>query len=499
MAEDHGDGAAMPTRSLEKSRPKDERGSVISGNVQRAQSGADSVPGASLRGWLDHLQSHDRLAIVREGVALRFELAAIAKRLDGTKATFFPKPGGHPVSVVSGLVSDRGWIAEAMGVGEDRLLEKFQHDALHPLPWREVMSAPVQEHVHRTVDLTKLLPLVTHNALDHGPYITAGLAVTRNPRSGIQNVSIHRLQQSGPNRLGALLLQRTTLQFQQMVEQEGKDLPIAIVIGVDPLTLLASQAIMPTDCDELEIAGALRGAPLEVVKCLTNDIRVPAEAEIVLEGRILAKLREPEGPFGEFPQYYGPRGDRHVIEIDLVTHRTAPLYHAISGGGLEHLMLGAIPREATMLAHLRRSFPNVTDVRLSPGGVCRYHLYVQMKKRFEGEAKNVIMGAFAGHYDVKQVVVVDTDVNIHDSNEVEWAIATRSQADRDLVIVPRAQGSRLDPSSDNGVSAKLGIDATVPLDAPEFRYKRISIPGEESVDLKTAIAAHDNRGWRQYG
>jgi 2,5-furandicarboxylate decarboxylase 1 len=471
-------------------------------NVERLRP-ADTAAGAtapttSLRDWLDYLQQHDRLAIARDGVALRFELAAIAKRLDGKKATFFPKPGGHAISIVSGLVSDRGWIAEAMGVGEDQLLEKFQDAALNPLPWREVKSSPVQEHVHRNVDLEKLLPLPTHNELDYGPYITAGLAITRNPRTRIQNVSIHRLQLTGPNRLGALLLQRTTLYYQQMLEQEGKDLPIAIVVGVDPLTLLASQAIMPTDCDELEIAGALHGRSLDVVKCLTNDVRVPAEAEIVIEGRVLAKVREPEGPFGEFPQYYGERGDRHVIEVDAVTHRTAPLYHTISGGGLEHLTLGAIPREATMLAHLRRSFPNVTDVRLAPGGMCRFNLYVQMKKRFEGEAKNVILGAFAGHYDVKQVVVVDTDVNIHDATEVEWAVVTRAQADRDFVIVPNAQGSRLDPSSNNGVSAKLGIDATIPLDAPEFRFKRIRIPGEDTVDLAAVIAAHDNRGWRQY-
>ena len=435
---------------------------------------------------------------MRPGVALRFELAAIAKKLDGTKATFFPRPDGHAVNVVSGLVSDRGWIAEAMGVGEDRLLEKFQDAALNPVPWREVKSAPAQEHVHRNVDLAKLLPLPTHNELDHGPYITAGLAITRNPKTRIQNVAIHRLELTGPNRLGALLLQRTTLYYQQMLEQEGKDLPIAIVVGVDPLTLLASQAIMPYDCDELAIAGALQGRPLDVVKCLTSDIRVPAEAEIVIEGRVLANVREPEGPFGEFPQYYGERADRHVIEVDAVTHRTAPIFHTISGGGLEHLILGAIPREATMLAHLRRSFPNVTDVSLSRGGTCRYHLYVQMKKRFEGEAKNVIMGAFSAHYDIKQVVVVDTDVNIHDPTEVEWAVATRSQADRDLMIVSNAQCSRLDPSAHNGVGAKLGIDATIPLDAPEFRFKRIRIPGEDSVDLDAVVPAHDNRGWRQF-
>ncbi len=466
--------------------------------MPREAAGNATVPVTNLRDWLDHLARQDRLAVVRPGVALRFELAAIAKKLDGTKATFFPRPDGHAVNVVSGLVSDRGWIAEAMGVGEERLLEKFQDAALNPVPWREVKSAPAQDHVHRNVDLAKLLPLPTHNELDHGPYITAGLAITRNPKTRIQNVAIHRLELTGPNRLGALLLQRTTLYYQQMLEQEGKDLPIAIVVGVDPLTLLASQAIMPYDCDELGIAGALQGRPLDVVKCKTSDIRVPAEAEIVIEGRVLANVREPEGPFGEFPQYYGERADRHVIEVDAVTHRTAPIFHTISGGGLEHLILGAIPREATMLAHLRRSFPNVTDVSLSRGGTCRYHLYVQMKKRFEGEAKNVIMGAFSAHYDIKQVVVVDTDVNIHDPTEVEWAVATRTQADRDLMIVSNAQCSRLDPSAQNGVGAKLGIDATIPLDAPEFRFKRIRIPGEDSVDLDAVVPAHDNRGWRQF-
>jgi 2,5-furandicarboxylate decarboxylase 1 len=366
------------------------------------------------------------------------------------------------------------------------------------MPWREVASAPAQEQVHRNVDLQKLLPLPTHNELDYGPYISAGLLITRNPRNGIQNVSIHRLQLAGPDRLGALLLPRHTLAYQQMQEQEGKDLPVAIVIGVDPLTLLASQAIMPLDSDELEIASALHGRPLEVVKCVTNDVRVPAHAEIVIEGRLLSNVREPEGPFGEFPQYYGERADRHVIAIDAVTHRTNPIFHTIVGGGLEHLILGAIPREATLLAHLQRSFPGVTDVHLSRGGVCRYHLHVQLSKRSEGEAKNVIMGAFGGHYDIKQVVVVDTDVNIHDSTEVEWAIATRSQADRDLLIVSNAQGSKLDPSTRDGVGAKMGIDATKPLDAPEFKYKRIRVPGEDSVDLDAVLPAHDNRGWRQF-
>ncbi|MBM3607222.1 MAG: UbiD family decarboxylase, partial [Alphaproteobacteria bacterium] len=266
-------------------------------------------------------------------------------------------------------------------------------------------------------------------------------------------------------------------------------------IGIDPLTLLASQAILPIDHDELEIAGALHGKPVDVVRCTTNDVRVPAHAEIVIEGRLLARVREPEGPFGEFPQYYGPRADQHVIAIDAVTKRRQALFHTIVGGGIEHLLLGAIPREATILAQLRRSFPGVIDVHLALGGVCRYHLYVKFKKRSEGEAKNVILGAFAAHYDVKHVIVVDEDVDIHNPREVDWALATRFQADRDLVVVSGTQGSKLDPSTQDGVGAKMGMDATKPLDTPVLRYQRIHVPGEEDVQLDAIIDSQAARPW----
>ena len=278
-------------------------------------------PVRSLRDWLDHLAARDRLAVTRPEVGLRFELAAIAKRLDGRRATVFPRPGEHPIPVVSGLISDRGWMAEAMGVEPGEVIARFQEAALNPVPWRETKSAPVQEVVHRQVDLERLLPLPTHNEHDGGPYVTAGLMVTRNPRTGKQNVSIHRCQLNGPNRLGVLLLPRHAHMFFEMAEQSGRPLEAAIVVGVDPLTLLASQAIAPIDTDELEIAGALHRRPLAVVKCTRSELRVPAEAEIVIEGRFLPGVREPEGPFGEFPQYYGERAERHVMEIDAVTHR----------------------------------------------------------------------------------------------------------------------------------------------------------------------------------
>jgi 2,5-furandicarboxylate decarboxylase 1 len=453
-------------------------------------------PVHTLRDWLDHLAARERLAVIKPNVDLRFELAAFAKRLDGLRATLFPRPGGHPIPVVSGLTSNRGWMAEAMAVEPHELLARFQGAALNPLPWHEVANAPVQEVVHRKVDLLKQLPVPTHNEHDGGPYISAGLLIARNPKTGKQNVTIHRCQVTGPDRLGVLLLPRHTHTFFQMAEEAGHPLEVAIAIGVDPLTLLASQAIVPIDHDELEIAGALQGRPLPVVKCVTNEVRVPAEAEIVIEGRILPGVREPEGPFGEFPQYYGPRANREVMEVLAVTHRTDAIFHTIVGGGLDHQLLGAIPKEATLLTHLRRNFPNVLDVHLSPGGIMRFHLFVKLKKTQEGQAKNVIMGAFAGSFDLKHVIVVDEDVDIHNPTEVEWALATRFQADRDLLIVPNSQGSRLDPSNRDGVGAKMGIDATKPLDAGEMVFKRIRVPGEENIDVADVLARATTANWR---
>jgi len=451
-------------------------------------------PFTQLRDWLDHLAATNRLAVVKPGRNLRFEVAAIAKRLDGERATFFPNPG-HPVPVISGLVSSRRWMAEAFGVSEGQLLQRFQQAVLNPLPCNEVKGGPVQEVVHRDVDLERLLPLPIHNEHDSGPYVTAGLVISRNPKTGQQNVTIHRMQLNGPDKLGILMLPRHTLAYYRMAEETGTDLPVTIVIGVDPITLLCSQAIVPLDFDEMTIAGALHGRPLDVTRSITNEVRIPAHAEIALEGRILLSAREPEGPFGEFPQYYGERTNQHVIAIDAVTHRRNPLYHTILGGGLEHLMLGGIPREATLLTHLQRVFTSVKDVHLSPGGVCRYHLYVQIDKKSDGEGKNVLLAALGAHYDIKHAVVVDTDVDIHDPAQVEWAIATRFQGDRDLVIVTESQGSKLDPSAEAGVGAKVGFDATIPIGAPPMKFKRIKVPGEDAVDLDAVLQPAGTR-WR---
>jgi 2,5-furandicarboxylate decarboxylase 1 len=453
---------------------------MLASRAAAATAGHNAYP--DLRGWLRRLVATDRLVVARDGVSLTDELAAVAKTLELERAVLFPKPDQHAIPVVANLFADRSWIADSLDVATGELLSRFQNAVRSPLPWIEVTAAPVQDVIHRDIDLLRLLPIPNHNEHDSGPYITAALLISRNPKTGVQNVSIHRCQVSGPDRIGVLLLPRHTQHYFRMAEEAGEALEIALVIGVHPACILASQAIAALDEDEMEIAGALLGHPVEMVKCRTNQVRVPAHAEIVIEGRILPKVREPEGPFGEFPQYYGPRANREVIQVDAITHRHNPIFHTIVGGGIEHLLLGAIPREATLLDHLQRSFPSVRDVRLTRGGTCRYHLAVKIAKTSAGEPKNIIMGAFGGHYDIKQVVVVDMDVDIDNPIEIEWAVATRFQADRDLIVVSGAQGSKLDPSSADGISAKMGIDATEPME-----FKRIHVKGIESVDLSRLL------------
>src|SRR5450756_476595 len=245
-----------------------------------ATAGHNAYP--DLRGWLQRLVATDRLVVAREGVSLTDELAAVAKKLELERAVLFPRPGQHAIPVVANLFANRSWIADSLDVPTGELLSRFQNAVRSPLPWVEVTTAPVHDVIHRDIDLLRLLPIPKHNEHDSGPYITAALLIARNPKTGVQNVSIHRCQVSGPDRNGVLLLPRHTKHYFRMAEEAGEALEIALVNGVHPCLLLASQAIAALDEDEMEIAGALLGHPIEMVKCRTNRVRVPAHAEIVI-------------------------------------------------------------------------------------------------------------------------------------------------------------------------------------------------------------------------
>jgi 2,5-furandicarboxylate decarboxylase 1 len=445
----------------------------------------------TLRTWLDYLQQSDRLAVIDRQVSLDFELAAVAKHLDGKKATYFTTVEGHQIPVVAGVASTRQMFAEACETTNYDLIRKFSEAVENPRSCSRVdkPEATVKENVIlENIDLMKMLPMPVHHEEDAGNYVTAGLFIVRDPKTRKQNVSIHRLQVAGKDKFTALILARHTHYVHQQAEEQDEPLECAIVIGIDPVTMLASQASTVFGVDELEIASALREEPLPVVGCETVDIDVPAHAEIVIEAKIIPHEREPEGPFGEFPKYYGQRSEKEVVQVTAITHRNDPIFHTIIPAGYEHLLLGGIPREASLFETVRQTVPTVRAVHMTPGGTCRYHAVISIGKDAEGQGKNVVFAALANSFDIKHVFVVDEEVDIFDPEEVEWALATRFQAERDLIVVHGAEGSKLDPSADNGVSSKMGFDCTVPLDSEPFDYLRVRIPGYDEIKLEDYLS-----------
>jgi 2,5-furandicarboxylate decarboxylase 1 len=256
------------------------------------------------------------------------------------------------------------------------------------------------------------------------------------------------------------------------MERRDQPLPIAIVIGVHPLFSLGAQALTPSDEDEYAVIGGMMSEPLRVIKAKTVPILVPADAEMIIEGKILPLIRRTEGPFGEFTGYAVPQDERQVIEVTALTHRKNYIFQDIHAGYTEHKLMGAVPREAALLKALRQTVPTVRNVCMPVSGNCRFHAYIGIAKRTPGQAKNAICAAFAADMLLKHVVIVDDDIDVFDEEQVLWAVSNRFQADRDLVVIANAQGSELDPSaSPGGVNAKMGLDATKPLDGfpPELR------------------------------
>jgi 2,5-furandicarboxylate decarboxylase 1 len=271
------------------------------------------------------------------------------------------------------------------------------------------------------------------------------------------------------------------------MEIEGKGLPAVTYLGHHPATLLGSQSKLPFGGDEMSVMGGLLEEPLELVACETQDLMVPAWAEIAIEGIIRPQERRWEGPFGEYTWYYGFARNSPVFEITAITHREKPYYQDLFSVFPEHLLAGRVGREAVLFQKVRASCPSVIDVSLPVSGVCRLTAYVQIDKQFDGEAKMAALAALASDAFVKLVVVVDKDVDVHNEKDVMWAVATRTQPDQDTFFVPNSVGSRLDPSGysvwnrneRNGMNTKWAIDATMPIEAP---FEEVADVPEEVMD-----------------
>jgi 2,5-furandicarboxylate decarboxylase 1 len=409
------------------------------------------------------------------------EISAIMKRRDGGPAILFSNPVGHDKPVIGNLLSCRENVEAAFGT-DFRTIRQFVGRAIgNPLPPQVTSHAPVQEVVHRTgFDLGSMFPVLKHAPGDGGRFFTAGIVIVRDPQTGIYNASYHRLQLVGPDRVAIKLDYGRHLRLAfERAKQTGEDLPVVVCIGADialHYTAATMGSQMPESADELAVAGGLAGRALPVAKALTVDLMVPAETEIALEGHISATQTVREGPFGEFVGFPSPEDDAPVLVVDCVTHRRNPVYHAINGYGRETVMLRKYVLEASLLKAVQPAVPIVVDAEMTAGGMHRFHAVVQVKKasrQHEGFQRNAILAAFGALKDLDMVIVVDDDIDIRDPMDVEYALATRFEASRDLILIPGARGHEYVRASNEGIRAKLGIDATVPFEERE-RFQRIA-------------------------
>lgn len=419
---------------------------------------------------------------IADPVALEEDVMALVLEYERRRRypiLFFEQVAGHDIPIVCNVVASRGALAFALGVDERGLAAEYARrlkDLMKPV----VVPDPPFRHRVTTgpaLDLARL-PIPRYFPGDAGRYLTAGMLVARDPDTGVETEGYHRFQLKSRDRMGVSLHSRRRMfEYQRRAEARGRALPCAIVLGLHPLISMGSLAYPPADVGKFEVVGGLLGEPLQVAPCTTIDLHVPAWAEIVIEGEILPGVREPEGPFGEFTGYMSRRSTEHVFVAKAVAMRERPWFQSIgSGRAGDHITTLGLIREAEIANALGRVIPNVRGVHVPLSGTSSFTAYVSIAQGRPGEAKHVIPIVLGVDHYLKLVIVVDDDIDVFDESEVLWAVATRMQADRDLVVISGSLGAMLDPSADErGVTAKLGIDATRPFGQP-FGEKLVMAP-----------------------
>ncbi len=376
------------------------------------------------------------------------------------------------VPVVAGLVSSKDLICRSIGITKEQLLPKLFDAIEKPIAPKVVTEAPCQEVVEKgpDVDLTKL-PIMHYTDKDGGKYIASAVSIVKDPELGA-NMCFHRLMLKDKNHFVARIVERRGTDT--ALQKAGGELDIAICLGNSTPVLLAAATTLPMGVNELGMANALEKT--DVVKCKTVDLEVPADCEYVLEGRI-TKEKASEGPFLDLTGIVDRTRTQPVIEIKCITHRKNPIYQTILAGRNEHKFLMGMPKEPTIFKEVGKVC-QVKDVYITPGGCSWLHAVVQIKKQNPDDGKKAIEATFKGHGSLKHCVIVDEDINIYDPHDVEWAIATRFQADKNSVIFSNQPGSSLDPSGDlsegkKATTAKAGLDATTPQSATGKGFAKV--------------------------
>ncbi len=411
------------------------------------------------RNFIKALDKKGELTIITKPVSTEYEMAGIISAL-GEKPVYFEKVKESSYPVVAGLVSSKDLIAQSLGISKDQLLPKLSAAIEHPVSSQVIKKGECQEVVESKVDLTKL-PIMRYTEKDGGKYIASAVSIIKDPEFGTQNMCFHRLMLLDKNRFVARIVENRGTDT--ALKKAGGELDIAICIGNSTAVLLSAATTMPMGVDELGMANALEETAL--VKCKTVDLEVPKDCEIVLEGRI-TKEKIAEGPFLDTTGTIDRIRQQPIIEIKCVTHREKPIYQTLLPGRREHQFLMGMPKEPTIFNEVNKVC-ECKDVYITPGGCSWLHAVVQIKKKNQDDGKKAISAAFEGHKSLKHCVIVDDDIDIYNPHDVEWAIATRFQADKNVVILPNQPGSSLDPSGDltegkKATTCKMGLDATIP-------------------------------------
>jgi 2,5-furandicarboxylate decarboxylase 1 len=441
----------------------------------------------TFRELVDWLERRGDLASVSREVNPKHELTAVMRRMqkDANKALVFQNVTGTDLRVVTNVFGFRRAVAASLDLDESVLLRSLVAREGQRLPTEHVNDAPVHEIVKtRDFDVARDVPQIVFTEHDAGAYITAGVLIAPHPKTGVFNASWNRCQLVGGDKLRVRMMPPQHLgRYHAEAESSGQNLPCAIVIGAPPGLMLSAASKVPYEIDELEVAGAWQGSPLRVVRCKTIPVDVPADAEMVIEGEVIANVREEEGPFGEFTDAYVPVMRNHVFRVKAITRRRDALYHGILAGGTEDLNLVGVPVQAEIYKKVASFVPRIKDIA-TPGYV--FGCVIAIEKDNEDQPKNALLAAMAAYTWTKVVVIVDSDVNAFDATDVLWAIQTRCTPDTGIYLVPRIPSyTREDVREIH--RGKVGIDATVPLSKKDL-FARRHFPGESEVRLEEYIS-----------
>jgi len=430
----------------------------------------------SLRSFLEGMEKRREIIHVKEEVSPRFEVSAIMKESDGGPILQFDRVKGHATKIVTGACGTRQRICWALDTSTQKLYQSLAQAWRLPETPKTLKEGPVKEVVEKP-RLSKL-PILTHFERDAGPYITSAIISARSQDGKIENVSIHRLQVLDDNHLAIRLVPRHLFKLWSIAKEEKEDLEVAITIGTHPAVMLAACSPAPFGLSEFSVANALLKNRLRLTRCENVNAYVPADAEIVLEGKISTEEEVVEGPLVDITGTYDVQRSQPTIELVGMMHRRDHVYQALLPSGMEHKILMGLPHETMIWEAVSKVVPIVRAVNLSNGGCGWLHAIISIEKQVDGDAKNALAAAFSAHPSLKHAVVVDSDIDVFNPHEVEWAIATRFQAKEDLLVIPNARGSTLDPSADQetGLTTKLGIDATRPSNKPKEKFERAKIP-----------------------